>query len=508
LTLRPSAFFVTIEGMIKTIQIEAKAFKSPDAVVAFVFTDRKVPVGLAESPAIKRAIKRPDTRPEVGAVTVIDADGDERLVLVGLGDRQKLSAESIRAAADGLVKRLDVMQAARVTVLSDVAVAHVDAGLMGRSLGEGMGLAAFRFDAFKGRRAEAEREKRGDKAVNLRVHLTDRRAADGFEQGTRLAASTNLARQLAATPPNVATTTWIAQQARKIAASSTRLSCRVYQKADLERMKLVGLLNVGKASENPPVLIEMVYEPRRRARRTVLLVGKTMAYDTGGLSLKVNNGMLGMKYDKCGGMAVLGAMHALAHHVEPDVRVVALLPTAENSISDEAMRPDDILTYRNGVTVEVTNTDAEGRLILADALAYGCEKHKPEAVIDLATLTGGVVVALGHTHAGYWCEDGPLRRRLETASEMTGERLWRMPMHEAYRKLMHGDHADIVNSARVRDASPIQGAAFLTWFVPADLPWAHIDIAGTANLEKAEAPLAAGPTGFGVRLLSRLLADW
>ncbi len=494
--------------MIKTIRLERKASKTVDAVVGLIFTDKKLPADIAGRAEAQRALKRPDARGDVGATTVVETDKGPRLVLLGIGERDKLKPDTLRVAADGLVRRLDAMQVRRITIAPGVALQSIDPATLGRVLGEGVGLASFRFVDFKGKRAETERARRGETDRDLRVHIADKKAAGGFEQGLRLAESTNFARQLAATPPNVATTTYIAQQAKKLAASTPRLKCKVYQGRDLERMKLVGLQNVGKASENPPCLIELVYEPAKRARKTVLLVGKTMAFDSGGLSLKINNGMLGMKYDKCGGMAVLGAMHAIARYVKPDVRVVGLMPTAENSVSDEAMRPDDILTYRNGVTVEVTNTDAEGRLILADALVYGCEQHKPEAVVDLATLTGGVIVALGHTYAGYWCADDKLRERLEAAAGATGERLWRLPMHEAYRKLMNSDHADIINSGRVRDAAPIQGAAFLTYFVPEKMPWAHIDIAGTANIDKPDAPFAAGPTGYGVRLLAELLANW
>lgn len=492
---------------------DRKQGKSVDALVVPLFADRKVGGEAGGRDEVKRALKRADTRGDQGAMTVVDAADGSRIVLWGLGERAKLDAEKVRSAADALVKRLDGMRAQKVSVeTGDAANGQLDAETFGRALGEGAGIAAFVFDTFKGETTRREREKNGDKPRKLSLHVSDKRAQAGLEDGLGLAESTNFARQLAATPPNVATTTYIAEQARKLGASSPRLKCNVYSGKQLERMKLVGLQNVGKASENPPCLIELIYSPptggkNKKSRGTVLIVGKTMAYDSGGLSLKINNGMLGMKYDKCGGMAVLGAMHALAR-LQPDCRVIGLMPTAENSVSDEAMRPDDIITYRNGVTCEVTNTDAEGRLILADALVYGTEEHKVDAVIDLATLTGGVIVALGRTFAGYWCEDAKLRERLEAASAASGERIWRLPMHEAYRKQMKSQHADILNSSPVRDAHPIQGAAFLTYFVPENMPWAHIDIAGTADGDKPNPPFSAGPTGYGVRLLVELLRNW
>jgi leucyl aminopeptidase len=198
-------------------------------------------------------------------------------------------------------------------------------------------------------------------------------------------------------------------------------------------------------------------------------------------------------------------MHAIATVIKPKRRVVAMLACAENSISDEAYRPDDVLTFRNGVTVEVTNTDAEGRLVLADALCWTCEKENPAAIIDLATLTGGVVVALGSVYAGMWCDDDRLRQRVERAAEASGELVWRLPHHQKYRDMMKSPIADIVNSAPVREAHPIQGAAFLSYFVEPGIPWCHLDIAGTHATERDAGPFVSGPTGFGARLLAELL---
>ena len=198
--------------------------------------------------------------------------------------------------------------------------------------------------------------------------------------------------------------------------------------------------------------------------------------------------------------------HAIATTIRPDRRVVALLAAAENSISDEAYRPDDVITYRNGVTVEVTNTDAEGRLVLADALCWACDRENPACVIDLATLTGGVVVALGDTFAGMFCEDDRLRGRIEQASALSGERVWRLPMHQEYRDLMKSPVADIVNSNPNRKAHPIQGAAFRSVFVEKNVPWAHIDIAGVHAADGDSGPFIKGPTGWGVRLLADFLS--
>jgi leucyl aminopeptidase len=255
-------------------------------------------------------------------------------------------------------------------------------------------------------------------------------------------------------------------------------------------------------------MIRLEYTPEDGAGdRPAVLIGKTMCYDSGGLSLKINNTMVGMKRDKDGGCAVLGAMHAIATTIRPKRRVVALLAAAENSISDEAYRPDDVLRYRNGVTVEVTNTDAEGRLVLADALCWACEVEKPAYIIDLATLTGGVVVALGSTYCGMFCEDDALRARVEAASATSGERVWRLPMHKEYRDMMKSPVADIVNSNPNRKAHPIQGAAFLSFFVEEKVPWCHLDIAGVHESDGDSGPFIKGPTGWGARLLAELLTE-
>jgi leucyl aminopeptidase len=264
-----------------------------------------------------------------------------------------------------------------------------------------------------------------------------------------------------------------------------------------------GIVNVGIGSKSKPCLIQLDYRPTRTSRAAknehLVLVGKTMTYDSGGYSLKINNSMKGMKYDMCGGAAVFGAMHAIAQANLP-IKVTALLPTAENLVSDEAYRPDDIITMFNGVTVEVTNTDAEGRLVLGDALAYACKRLKPTAIIDLATLTGGVVVALGQFSSGLWCNTDDLRDTIDEASASSDEKVWRLPLWDEHREFMRSPFADILNSNPKRAAHPIQGAAFLSYFVSDDLPWAHIDIAGVGTLESS--PITGhGPTGYGVRLL-------
>ncbi len=211
-----------------------------------------------------------------------------------------------------------------------------------------------------------------------------------------------------------------------------------------------------------------------------------------------------MKQDKDGGCAVLGAMHAIATAIKPDRPVIALLCAAENSVSENAYRPDDVLKFKNGVTVEVTNTDAEGRLVLADGLCWACEHEEPAAIVDIATLTGGVVTALGKVYAGLFANDENLFGSIQNSSQTTGERVWRLPLHDEYREMMKSPIADILNSNPNRQAHPIQGAAFLSHFVTEGTPWAHMDIAGVHHTDKDTGAYSSGPNGFGVRLLSEL----
>jgi len=497
-----------------SIKTSTHASAKPDAHVVFCFAgdanlhkdDRAF--DKANDGVLSSAVKRSEFKGTPGDSAIFTDKAGHRFIVLGLGNAEKLGGNAVRKAAGKLLSALDAMdvQTAQVSVNSGIAK-KMPIESFGRVIGEGLGLASFTFDQFKKAPSERSKSKSAGKGRSKRLSIAtnNQYATKSITFGLKLAESCNFARALAATPPNIATPMHIASTAQRVARNSAGLiKCRVIRGQALASNGLAGLMNVGKASANEPCLIEMTYTPKTRAKKTIMLVGKTVTYDTGGLSLKISNGMKGMKYDKCGGMAVLGAMHAVSW-MKPKCKIVSYLPAAENSISNNAYRPDDIIEFLNGISVEVTNTDAEGRLVLADALAYGCKTVKPDAVLDLATLTGGIVVALGKLCAGLWCDDDGLREEVETAAAASGDRVWRMPLFDDYREMMKSKHADIWNSAPVRDAHPVQGAAFLSYFVDKGLPWAHIDIAGTATIDKADPPFAPGPTGFGVRLLAYYL---
>lgn len=448
--------------------------------------------------------------------TKADKNAPARIMLVGVGPRDSFKVGMLRNVAASIGRRLVQTRETDIRIdFSDVLnQSKADAYQAGIAFGEGLGLLGWVYDTFKGKATKTP------KRTKLNVRSEQPEFEEGIEQGLALAESTNFARSLSETPPNICTPDWMAQQAERL-GREYGMKVKIFRGRDLERENFTGLINVGKASEHQPCMIRIEYTPKggkgagkgktakagARAQKPVVLIGKTMTYDSGGLSLKIGGGMVGMKRDKDGGCAVLGAMHAIATVIQPRVPVVAFLAAAENAISDEAYRPDDIIRYRNDVTVEVTNTDAEGRLVLADALIYACEIEKPRYIVDLATLTGGVVIALGSVYAGLFCDDDDLRTKLDQASEASGERIWRLPLHQEYRDMMKSPVADIVNSSPVRKAAPITAAAFLSHFVDEKIPWAHIDIAGVHAVESDSGPFIKGPTGWGVRLLANLLEN-
>lgn len=461
---------------------------------------------LRDAPAVKAALARREcTGEKENLVETFYQEGEReiRILLAGLGKREKFDLDSVRKLAAAIGRRLAQVKAEGVALelVPAFAQAGLEAKACGRAFGESFGLLAWNYDTFRGSAAKPKSQ------TDLTLLTSDATFQQGLEDGLKLAASVNLARDLSQTPPNIATPLWMAEQAQRMAREAG-LECRVIQGDELETERLAGLVNVGKASENPPCFIRLEYRPANGSDRPpVVLVGKTITYDTGGLSLKPREGMVGMKRDKDGGCAVIGAMQAVATLLKPDFPVVGILVAAENCVSDSSMRPDDVITYRNGVTVEITNTDAEGRLVLADALCWACEVEKAASIVDLATLTGGVVIALGSTYAGLFCDDDGLREQLETASAASGERIWRLPLHAEYNELMKSPIADLVNSNANRRAHPIQGAAFLSYFVTEGTPWAHIDIAGVHASDSDNGPFIKGPTGFGVRLLTEFVRN-
>jgi leucyl aminopeptidase len=310
-------------------------------------------------------------------------------------------------------------------------------------------------------------------------------------------------RDLANLPANEGTPSVLAARAHEV-AKETGLRCEVLERTDMQRLGMGALLGVALGSDQPPKLIILEHRPAgaKNDGKPIALVGKGVTFDAGGISIKPADGMEEMRFDKSGACTVIGAMEALARLAVP-LHVVALAPATENLLGGSAMKPGDVLRAVDGQTIEVNNTDAEGRLILADALAYAVERWKPSAIVDLATLTGACVVALGHLYAGLFGNDDALAGELRCASAGTGERIWPLPAHDDdYDERLKSYLADMKNSPG-RPGGAVTAARFLKKFVK-ETPWAHLDIAGTAWTTDELPYHAKGATGFGVRLL----VDW
>ncbi len=449
---------------------------------------------------------------EVAAELVPQKKGHRHFLAVGLGPQlppsishfplstSQPALQSLREAGAALVRAARKRRVKHLAILVPDTAAGTTADAVD-ALATGAALALYRFTECKGTAAKKDNDTPvGPATVTLVIPKITPAARQALDRAIAIADSQNFARTIAYRPGNTVNPPELARVAQA-AAKRVGLKCRVLDDKELTRLGMGGLLAVGAGSPNPPRLIALEHKPARTKSAPLLLVGKSITFDTGGISIKPADKMQRMIFDKCGGMAVLGAMCAIARLKLP-IHVVGLLSAAENHVSGHAYRPGDVLRMYNGVTVEVTNTDAEGRLVLADALAWGIEQYKPAAVLDLATLTGGVVVALGKSMAGVMTTHDPLLAELQQAAGAAGEKIWRLPLTDDYKDLMKSEPADIVNSGG-REAHPTQGGIFLSYFVPPELPWAHLDIAGVADVEKDTPLYAKGPTGWGVRTLVR-----
>lgn len=419
-----------------------------------------------------------------------------RVVVVSLGDARKLGGPEIRKAAAAAARWLIDQKLRSAALWIDGLVSTAVERPVSTFVG-GMAYAGFRFRELR----TSDNDEDGVSRIRVALSASDPAYLAGRLErarvAVRLAESINYARALAHRPPNLINPATLAAEARRLAAR-LKLKCTIVDAGQARRMNMGGLLAVGGGAAQPPCLIVVSYRGAPRARTNVVLVGKAITFDTGGYSIKPAQGMEQMKFDKCGGVTVLGVLHAAASLRLP-CNVTGVIAAAENAISHQSYRPSDILRMASGKTVEITNTDAEGRLVLADALWYAQKHCKPTVLIDLATLTGGVLVALGRAAAGLMSNNDELAARLEECGRQTHERVWRLPLWEEYRELIKGKDSDIRNASNKRHAHPIVGGIFLKEFVDDGVPWAHLDIAGTAYDDDDRA------TGWGVRLLVEYL---
>ena len=423
--------------------------------------------------------------------------GAARVLLVGLGREAEFGDKRYREAIAAAIRALNVTGADEaVLLLTELAVGRRDAGW---KVAHAVAVArecAYRFTRMK---SKSEGPEPALRRLTLSVDRAAlKRAGGGLEQGLAVAHGMSLARDLGNLPPNVCTPSYLADQAREL-AKRYRMKLTVLERADMERLGMHTLLSVAQGSAQPPKFITLEHRGGPKKMKPVALVGKGITFDTGGISLKPAGEMDEMKFDMCGAASVLGTMKAVGEMKLP-VNVVGAIPTTENMPGGRATRPGDIVKSLSGQTVEILNTDAEGRLILCDALTY-VERFQPAAVIDIATLTGACVIALGHVATGLFANDPALAREITAAGETAQDRVWQMPLWDDYQEQLKSNFADFANIGG-RPAGAVTAACFLARFTKR-YKWAHLDIAGTAWKSGKE----KGATGRPVPLLTQFLVN-
>ena len=421
-------------------------------------------------------------------------DGDRVMALVGVGDADEVDNDAVRRAGAAIGRAFG--RHPRIGV--ELPESELPGAAARQALVEGVRLGAYQFLTYK---SDKKPTKLGRVDVGGGSGARNQAALD---RGSVVADGQVLARDLVNEPGGTLTAPEFARRAAAVGRANG-LTVKVWDEAAIKKGKLGGLLGVNRGSDLPPRLVELTYTPKGRPAGTLALVGKGIVFDAGGLSIKTGQGMMTMKCDMGGGAAVIGAMSVMAR-IAPRCRVRAFVPMTDNMLGGDATRPGDVLTIRNGKTIEVLNTDAEGRLILADALALASEA-KPDAIVDLATLTGACMVALGPKIAGLMGNDDAWIDQIEEASASSGERVWHLPLPKDYKKQFESSVADMKNIGTPYGGALTAGL-ILSEFVADGIPWAHIDIAGPAWSDTDDAEITKGGTGFGVRLLVDLAANF
>ncbi len=499
-------------GLERREALDARADVAVSAVFERDGPEAPLPESLArEDRAVGKALSAAWRRHEVKGkrkeVTVFHrTDGDGRLAVVGLGPRGSFSPDHVRRAAAEVVRALRGKAARTVGYrLASFVAGPVDATAATRALVDGAVLGSYQFLRYK-TTADSNVE---EAAVHLGEEFSreERLLRKELETSATVADTVLWTRDIANLPADTATPERLAEEAKAL-GKEFGLKVTVFDEKALSSMHCGGILAVGGGSVHPPRLITIEYAGDGRRAKTVAVVGKGITFDSGGISIKPATSMSEMKFDKSGAVAVLGILRAAAQ-LKLAPRVVGVLCCAENLPSATAYRPGDVVRTYNGKTIEVLNTDAEGRVVLSDGLGYAVQKFRPDALIDLATLTGAEVVALGDDTAGLISNDEPLAAALLAASAHTGEPVWRMPLTDSHRELVKSDVGDVRNSTELSVAGMLTAGAFLETFA-GSVPWAHLDIAGPAHPGLATrryqpAYVNAGATAFGVRLVTRYL---
>ncbi|MFA5185696.1 MAG: leucyl aminopeptidase [Patescibacteria group bacterium] len=427
----------------------------------------------------------------------------KRVAVIGLGDKKSFGLDAVRKVGGYVVKlAMNVKAEKVVTVLHGAGIGGLDPRSAAQALAEGLNLSAYRFHVYHGTLRKKEKLPHEVKVVTVceTENKVFKAGQEGMERGRILAEATNFARDLVNTPSEHMGPSDLVEAARKVIAKG--VSVKVMDKKEMEKLGMTAALAVARGSLNPPLGVHLAYKPRG-AKKRIAIVGKAVTFDSGGLNIKPGDSMTTMKIDMAGAASVIGLFKALPQ-LGLNVEVHGIFLAVENMPSGNAYRPGDVVKAMDGTTIEILNTDAEGRVTLADALCYA-KTFEPDVIIDLATLTGACVVALGEDIAALLTNSRRLAEKISDASKETGEPIWELPLFEPYNDHIKSKIADIKNIGARGQAGTISAALFLKPFI-GDTPWAHLDIAGPAYTEKESRPdLPYGASGFGVRLLARLL---
>ncbi len=449
--------------------------------------------------AISSLISRGEIKGKFGEVNIVHTLGKLPVGIVaiaGLGKRQDFNVDKIRGVAGEFCRALRKLNCHKIaTILHGAGIGGIEPEASAEAIAEGALLGLYSFTKYK----KPEYEDIEAMLIIVREKEKVPILEPAIGKGKLVAEATNLARDMVNEPANYMTPNQMAEVAKEI-ANKYNLEFKVFEREDMEAMGMGALLGVAKGSNQPPKLITLSYRGDERSEKALGFLGKGITFDSGGISIKPSEGMADMKDDMAGAAAVMAALGAIAQ-LKPNINVTAIIPATENLPSGTALKPGDVLKAMNGKTIEVISTDAEGRLILADALSYA-QKLGLSPLIDLATLTGACRVALGTLYSGLFGNDQDLADKVFRAAEKTGERMWQMPMPEEYKEQIKSEIADVKNTGN-RYGGAITAALFLSEFV-ANTPWVHIDIAGTSFSNKESGYTIKGATGVGVRTLVEL----
>lgn len=457
--------------------------------------------------AITQLLKSGEFRAKLNQTTTIYTLGrlkTKRILLVGLGKRSEYDLEAVRSVSGKAAQTAKELKLKSYTQLIPEE-GKLDVEAVAQAFVEGCGLSLYQFNQYKTEKEEEPTQLEEFILYTTNPELTPK-LQRGIAVGEVMVESVSLARDLSNLPSNECTPTILAEKARAV-AEANNLTYRVLERKDMEELGMGGILSVSSGSEQPPKLIILEYRGGGE-EQPIVLVGKAVTFDSGGISIKPSEKMEEMKYDKSGGAAVIAIMQAVAKLKLP-INLVGLIPATENLPGGRAYKPGDIIRIYGGKTVEVISTDAEGRLIMSDALSYAAQHYKPQVMIDIATLTGACIVALGATTIGMMGNNERLKEMMRKAAETTGEKVWELPLWREYDELIKSRVADVKNVGG-RPAGAITAAAFLQKFVGA-YPWVHLDIAGTAYTQEGSVDktyIPKGATGVGVRLITQLLRSW